>query len=186
MAETLDVQSLWRFPLIRRASDHPRDGACLLAAASWIEYGALDTDPPDTSFILAFVGRDLNSIFSSTPRQRLKGFIPYLVRSYDKEAEPARRYHLLVKTTMHLDIPVSLLCNPMHFDASGVWSRTTRIAYRAASLCEKKLMQGWLLETYAEMIVMGRHGEPDLQKMRLAEERFEAEAAGRVEMEELA
>ena len=77
-----NVTDLWRFDLTRGASNNPRQGACLMDAVSWLEYGKLGDHPRCVAPKLAAYGRFLNDMLSDHRRQQLKRFIPRLVGTW--------------------------------------------------------------------------------------------------------
>ncbi|MDE2469558.1 MAG: hypothetical protein KGL35_12630, partial [Bradyrhizobium sp.] len=89
-----DLSTLWHFPLRMGNSDDPRNGACLLDAVSWLEYGTLGDHPPCVCPVIAAFGRGINDAMSDTSRQRLRVFIPRLVGTVDPAAERARAEYL--------------------------------------------------------------------------------------------
>jgi len=74
---------IWRFDLTRGASTTPRNGACLMDAISWLEYGKLGDEPECVCPVLAAYGRYLNDLFDDVTRQKLKVLIPRLAGSRD-------------------------------------------------------------------------------------------------------
>ena len=91
---TTDLNDLWRFDLRRGKSSDPREGACLLDAVSWLEYGTLGDHPPCVCPVIAAFGRRINDAMSDAGRQRLKVFLPRLVGTVDPSAEQARAEYL--------------------------------------------------------------------------------------------
>ena len=89
-----DLSDIWRFELRKGNSSDPRDGACLLDAVSYIEYGELGDHPPCVCPVLAAFGRGVNDAMSHEGRQRLKIFIPRLVGTVDPEAVQPRAEYL--------------------------------------------------------------------------------------------
>ena len=41
----MDINNIWQFELRKGNSNNPKDGACLLDAVSWFEYGTLGDHP---------------------------------------------------------------------------------------------------------------------------------------------
>jgi hypothetical protein len=73
---------------------HPRDGACLLDAVSYLEYGTLGDHPECVCPVIAAFGRGINDAMSDEGRQRLRVFIPRLVGTVDPDSEQARAEYL--------------------------------------------------------------------------------------------
>lgn len=90
----MDVNSLWPFQLRRGASKNPRDGACLLDAVSWFEYGCLGDHPPCVSPVLAMIGQAANDWSEADDRQALRRFIPLLPGTIDLAADVMRVEYL--------------------------------------------------------------------------------------------
>src|ERR1041385_3644499 len=89
-----DISNIWQFPLRRGNSPDPREGACLLDAVSWIEYGTLGDHPPCVCPVIAAYGRGINDAMSDAGRQQLRAYIPRLVGTVDPENERARAEYL--------------------------------------------------------------------------------------------
>jgi hypothetical protein len=89
-----DISQIWQFDLRQGNSPSPRQGACLLDAVSWFEYGELGDHPACVCPVIAAFGRIVNDALDDTDRQRLKPFIPRLVGTVDPEAELARAEYL--------------------------------------------------------------------------------------------
>lgn len=86
----LDLNSIWPFELCRGNSKAPPEGACLLDAVSWFEYGKLGDHPVCVSRFLAGIGRLANDSMDGTRRQKLRRFIPRLPGTVDGRADRAR------------------------------------------------------------------------------------------------
>lgn len=86
---------LWRFPLHAGASKSPANGACLLDAVSWLEYGHLGDSPECVCPVIATYGRGINDRLGRLRRQDLRPFIPRLVGTVDPAAEEPRAVALL-------------------------------------------------------------------------------------------
>jgi hypothetical protein len=73
----------WQYPLTNGShkGGHPRDGACLLEAVSWIRYGVLDDHPKCVPAPLANYGRAITDFIAVDDRQRLARYIPLLLES---------------------------------------------------------------------------------------------------------
>lgn len=90
----MDLNKLWPFELRRGPSKNPSQGACLLDAVSWFEYGCLDDHPPCVSPMLAALGRLLNDMSDDTERQELRRFIPLFPGTVDVKADVDRADYL--------------------------------------------------------------------------------------------
>lgn len=90
----MNVKNIWKFALRRGNSHDPRNGACLLDAVSWLEYGTLGDHPPCVCPVIAAFGRGINDAMSDAGRQRLRVFIPRLVGTVDPGAERERAEYL--------------------------------------------------------------------------------------------
>ncbi|HEV2225043.1 MAG TPA: hypothetical protein VGR84_18775 [Candidatus Acidoferrales bacterium] len=73
------MDNIWQFDLRRGNSQDPRQGACLLDAVSWFEYGTLGDHPTCVCETLAAPGRVINDFLPDDRRQELKILIPRLV-----------------------------------------------------------------------------------------------------------
>ena len=85
-----DPAALWRFDLRRGNSDSPQNGACLLDAVSWLEYGTLGDHPECVCDVIATYGRRINDALPDAPRQRLRAYIPRLVGTVDPDSRSLR------------------------------------------------------------------------------------------------
>jgi hypothetical protein len=90
MTSSTETANLWRFDLRQGNSDKPQNGACLLDAVSWFEYGTLGDHPPCVCDVIACYGRSINDRLPDAERQRLKAYIPRLVGTVDKGARRLR------------------------------------------------------------------------------------------------
>jgi hypothetical protein len=81
---------IWQFNLRRGNSFDPRNGACLLDAVSWFEYGKLGDHPECVCPVIAAYARRLNDDLPDGERQELKRFLPRLVGTVDVTAEKDR------------------------------------------------------------------------------------------------
>lgn len=84
------MNDIWQFELRRGNSDDPRNGACLLDAVSWFEYGTLGDHPACVCPAIASYARQLNDVLPDDRRQELKRFLPRLVGTVDPIAVHAR------------------------------------------------------------------------------------------------
>lgn len=90
----MNISDIWQFPLINGSSDSPQNGACLLDAVSWFEYGHLGDHPECVCPVIAMFGRGVNDVMRNEGRQRLRAFIPRLVGTVDKGSELERSDYL--------------------------------------------------------------------------------------------
>ena len=89
-----DINDIWRFDLRKGNSTDPRDGACLMDAVSWLEYGTLGDHPPCVCPIIAAFARGVNDAMNDEERQSLKVYMPRLVGTVDPDSEQARAEYL--------------------------------------------------------------------------------------------
>lgn len=87
----IDVRDIWRFDIIVGNSLHPRDGACVLDAVSWLMYGALGDHPDCVCPVIAEYVRLINDCLPHPDRQRLRAYIPRLIGTVDRHAESQRQ-----------------------------------------------------------------------------------------------
>jgi hypothetical protein len=71
-----DITSIWRFDLTKGRSKHPRNGACVMSAVSWLTDGTLNDKPSCVSPVIAELCQFLNDEMPDDERQRLKVSIP--------------------------------------------------------------------------------------------------------------
>jgi len=114
-----DITTIWQFDLRRGNSPDPREGACLLDAVSWFQYGMLGDHPPCTCPVQAAFGRPINDFLSDAGRQRLKIFIPRLVGTVDPASEPARAEYLAWRAIR--------VFAPLALDAAGLPREAARL-----------------------------------------------------------
>ena len=110
---------IWRFPLRKGNSHNPREGACLLDAVSWLEYGTLGDHPPCVCPVIAAFGRGINDAMNNIGRQRLVSFIPRLVGTVDPKSERARAEYLAWQ--------VIRVFAPLALDVAGLHGHATRL-----------------------------------------------------------
>ena len=79
----MDLNEIWPFELTAGRSKSPRQGACLMDAISWFEYGMLGDYPECVSSVLVPLGQAVNDFSDDRRRQELKRFIPRLVGTAD-------------------------------------------------------------------------------------------------------
>jgi hypothetical protein len=115
----MDVNTIWPFHLTRGHSKDPRQGACLMDAISWFEYGMLNDHPPCVSPILVILGQVANDWSDDGQRQTLKRLIPKLVgTALDQRADHLRAdyvrfsWHHFVGRFQSQMKPISHLLSP--------------------------------------------------------------------------
>lgn len=139
-----EIGDLWRFDLRRGNSENPREGACLLDAVSWFEYGTLGDHPPCVCPVIAAYARPVNDALGHADRQRLKVFLPRLVGTVDPESEQARAEYLAWQAIR--------VFAPMALRATGLPAlieRATRLENFSGSLKEAE-EAGWAEVAWAE------------------------------------
>lgn len=142
----INLDTIWQFDLRKGNSDSPRDGACLLDAVSWFEYGKLGDHPPCVSPVYAAYGRAINDTLSDDKRQSLKRFLIRLPGTVDPDSEQSR-IEYIVKRTIREILPISLrsvnkiseatLCETLPIDGSmKVYDDAAHVAADAADHCD--------------------------------------------------
>jgi len=109
---TANIGDLWKFDLRKGPSTHPRNGACLLDAVSWFEYGQLGDHPDCVCPVIAAYARGINDTMDDTSRQRLKIYLPRLIGTVDPASEQTRA-RFLAWQAIHVFAPLAL-------DAAGL------------------------------------------------------------------
>jgi hypothetical protein len=89
------MENIWNFDLKRGNGHNPKDGACLMDAVSWFEYGTLGDHPECTCDVIAAYCRDINDAMTDVGRQKLKIFIPRLIGTTDKAVRKDRVEYLV-------------------------------------------------------------------------------------------
>jgi hypothetical protein len=110
------LNDIWKFELKRENGHNPKDGACLMDAVSWFEYGTLGDHPACVSPVLAAFCRGANDGMTDAGRQKLKAFIPRLIGSVDPENEKPRA-EFLVWQAIRVFTPFCLEKAGLHADA---------------------------------------------------------------------
>jgi hypothetical protein len=110
------LNDIWKFELKRGNGHNPKDGACLMDAVSWFEYGTLGDHPACVSPVLAAFCRGANDGMTDAGRQKLKAFIPRLIGSVDPENEKPRA-EFLVWQAIRVFTPFWLEKAGLHADA---------------------------------------------------------------------
>jgi hypothetical protein len=140
---TTNLETVWQFDLRRGNSTNPREGACLLDAISWFEYGKLGDHPPCVSPVYAAYGRIMNDMFPDDKRQLLKRFLTRLPGTVDPDSERAR-VEYMVKRSVREILPISrrlvgkidesILCETLPIDASmKVYKDIIDVIYAASA-----------------------------------------------------
>jgi hypothetical protein len=114
-----NVSDLWKFPLTRGNSTDPENGACVMDAVSWFEYGKLGDHPDCTCPVIAAYLRRFNDRLPDEQRQRLKEYIPRLIGTVDKDAAKARRDYL-VWNVLKVIVPIMLESRGFIDDANAM------------------------------------------------------------------
>lgn len=171
-----DINDIWRFDLRRGNSKDPRNGACLLDAVSWLEYGTLGDHPACVCPVIAAFGRGINDAMSDIGRQRLKAFIPRLVGTVDPASEVARAEYLAWQAIR--------VFAPLALDAAGLHDQATALRNCQGTLTEAAEAAAWaedaMMAALDGVLRIGRQAEPILPaKLFDANERFASVAAGK-------
>ena len=124
----IDINTIWQFDLRRGNSRNPRDGACLLDAVSWFEYGTLGDHPACVCPVIAAFARGINDAMSEVGRQRLKIYIPRLVGTVDPTSEQARAEYLAWQAIR--------VFAPLALDAAGLKREANKLRHSQGSLNE--------------------------------------------------
>jgi hypothetical protein len=128
----VDINEIWKFELRKGNSKNPREGACLLDAVSWLEYGTLGDHPACVCPVFAAFGRRINDVMSDAGRQRLKLFIPRLVGTVDPEHERERAEYLAWQA-IRVFAPLALDAVGQHKHATVLRNFTGSLAEAAAA-----------------------------------------------------
>jgi len=128
------LNQIWQFDLRSGNSPDPREGACLLDAVSWFEYGTLGDHPACVCPVIAAFARPINDALSNADRQRLKVYIPRLVGTVDPTSEQARVEYLAWQA-VRVFVPLALDGVGAYDDARSLrnFSGTLREAEAAAN-----------------------------------------------------
>jgi hypothetical protein len=137
----VDINEIWKFELRKGNSKNPREGACLLDAVSWLEYGTLGDHPACVCPVIAAFGRGINDAMSDEGRQRLKLFIPRLVGTVDPEHERERAEYLAWQAIR--------VFAPLALDAVGQHKHATVLRNFTGSLAEAAWAAGAAAEAAA-------------------------------------
>jgi hypothetical protein len=110
---TTDLSNIWQFNLRKGNSPDPTQGACLLDAVSWFEYGTIGDRPPCVCPVIAAFARGINDVMSDGERQRLKAFLPRLPGTVDPDREQARAEYLAWQA-IRVFVPLALDAAGLH------------------------------------------------------------------------
>jgi hypothetical protein len=121
-----NINEIWKFNLRQGNSNDPRNGACLLDAVSWFEYGRLGDSPACVCPVIRAFARGINDAMNDADRQRLKVFIPRLVGTVDPEAEQTRAEYLAWQAIR--------VFAPLALDAAGLRDEAERMRTFSGSL----------------------------------------------------
>lgn len=132
---TIDLNTIWQFPLRRGNSPNPSQGACLLDAVSWFEYGTLGDHPPCVCLTIAIPGRIINDFLPDDKRQELKPLIEQMVGTANDGFHQARAEFWAWKA-IHVFTPKTLKYLPGSHEASAAYAASyaaSSTAHAAAS-----------------------------------------------------
>lgn len=90
----MNLDDLWPFQLKRGKAKNPSEGACLMDAVSWFEYGCLGDHPACVSPVLSLIGQAANDWADDKERQELRKFIPLLPGTVNTAADEYRADYL--------------------------------------------------------------------------------------------
>ena len=140
-----DISTIWQFPLRKGNSKNPREGACLLDAVSWFEYGGLGDHPPCVCETLAAPGRIINDLLPDDRRQELRVLIPRLVGTEGDGFAQARAAAAAWRA-IRVFAPLALDAAGLHIEAtslrnfSGTLMEATKAAEEAAQVAAEEAM----------------------------------------------
>lgn len=171
---------IWQFNIRRGHSDDPRNGACLLDAVSWLEYGTLGDHPECVCPVLAAFGRGINDAMSDEGRQQLKKYIPLLVGTVDKESEQARAEYLawqavrvfaplaLRKVGLYKEAERLEGCKTLRADAKAAWAAeaAARAAAEAAAWAARAAAEPLMIQAFEGALAIGKQS-PYIDELRL-------------------
>jgi hypothetical protein len=156
------LNDIWKFELKRGNGHNPKDGACLMDAVSWFEYGTLGDHPACVSPVLAAFCRGANDGMTDAGRQKLKAFIPRLIGSVDPENEKPRAEFLvwqairvftpfwLEKAGLHADAKLLREFSGGFKEAQMELDRIKQTAYAAASRASFVAFVASVVAAYAD------------------------------------
>jgi hypothetical protein len=109
------AELIWPFALTVGTSEQPEDGACLLAAVSWLVYGDLSDQPACVSEVIAEVARNVNDLLPSYRRQALKSYIPQLIDTSDRDSIERARLRFVHQYIIEKLFPLGLAAAGLDF-----------------------------------------------------------------------
>ena len=109
------ADSIWPFALTVGASEHPKDGACLISKVSWLVYGDLDDKPACVSEVVAEVARNVNDLLPDYRRQALKPYIPRLIDTNDGDSTERARLRFVHQYIIEALFPLGLAAAGLEF-----------------------------------------------------------------------
>jgi hypothetical protein len=86
----IDLSAIWKFDLTKGASFGPKNGACIMDAVSWFEYGHLGDRPPCVCPVIGQLCIVINDMLSDDERQKLKPYIFKVIGTVDSSAVKER------------------------------------------------------------------------------------------------
>lgn len=120
MAETLDFDALWPWPL-GQFGNARSDSPCLLEVVSFLDTGELDWMPECVGDVLQDFLMAVQDAMPDAERQKLKRFIPRLIGCADEWADDARESYLRRKAITEW-LPLAL-------EAAGLWRHRAATAF---------------------------------------------------------
>jgi hypothetical protein len=109
------ADSIWPFALTAGASEHPKDGACLTSAISWLVYGDLSDQPACVSEVVGEVARHVNDLLPDYRRQALKSYIPRLIDTNDGDSTERARLRFVHQYIIEELFPLGLAAAGLDF-----------------------------------------------------------------------
>jgi len=106
---------IWPFALAAGASEHPKDGACLMSVVSWLVYGDLSDQPACVSEVVAELARSVNDLLPDYRRQALKSYIPRLIDTNDGASTERARLRFVHRYIIEKLFPLGLAAAGLEF-----------------------------------------------------------------------
>lgn len=110
-----NTDSIWPFALTSGTSKHPKDGASLLSAVSWLVYGDLSNRPACVSEVVAEIARNVNDLLPNYRRQALKSYIPRLIDTNDGDSTERARLRFVHQYIIGELFPLGLAAAGLDF-----------------------------------------------------------------------